>query len=135
MAEGKVSFELVSPDRLLLSAEVDMVVVPGGEGEFGVLPRHAHMVSTVRSGIIAVHDGGQVIERIFVAGGFAEVTPDRCTVLAEQAVAVADIERGKVESDLKNAREDLADAEKDEERADAQRRIAIAEALLEAAQG
>ncbi len=134
MAEGKVSFELVSPDRLLLSAEVDMVVVPGSEGEFGVLPRHAHMVSTVRTGIIAVHDGGQVTERIFVAGGFAEVTPDRCTVLAEQAVAVGDIERDKVESDLKDAREDLVDAETDEERVDAQRRIAIAEALLEAAQ-
>ena len=132
---GTVEFELVSPERLLLSEQVAMVVVPGEEGNFGVLPGHAPLISTVRPGVIDVYASrAEVSSRIFVAGGFAEVTPDRCTVLAEQAVAVGDIDRSKVESDLKDAREDLADAEKDEERTDAQRRIAIAEALLEAAQ-
>src|SRR3546814_18203914 len=84
MAEGKVAFELVSPERLLLSEEVDMVVVPGEEGDFGVLVRHAPLISTLRPGVIKVHNGGSVTEQIFVAGGFAEVTPSRCTVLAEE---------------------------------------------------
>src|SRR3546814_18454611 len=77
MAEGKVAFELVSPERLLLSEEVDMVVVPGEEGDFGVLVRHAPLISTLRPGVIKVHNGGSVTEQIFVAGGFAEVTPSR----------------------------------------------------------
>lgn len=133
MAEGKVAFELVSPERLLLSVEADMVVVPGAEGDFGVLPRHAPLVSSVRTGVIAVHDAGQVTERIFVAGGFAEVTPERCTVLAERAVSVADIDRAQTESELKSAREELADASSDAERRAAERQIAVAEALLEVA--
>ena len=133
MAEGKVAFELVSPERLLLSAEVDMIVVPGSEGDFGVLPRHSPLISTVRPGVINVHDNGQVTERIFVAGGFAEVTPERCTVLAERAVALAEVDRAEVEAELKSAREELTDATNDDERAAAQRQILVAEALLQAA--
>lgn len=132
MADGKVEFELVSPERLLVSEPVDMVVVPGSEGDFGVLPRHAPLISTVRPGVIAVHDGGQVTERIFVAGGFAEVTPARCTVLAEQALPVAEIDRGAADQQLKDAREDLADATSNEERSTAARQIAVAEAMLQA---
>ena len=135
MAEGKVSFELVSPERLLLSVEADMVVVPGSEGDFGVMPRHAPLVSTVRSGVIAVHDAGQVTERIFVAGGFAEVTPQRCTVLAERAISVADIDRAEIEAELKSAREELADAANDDERSAAQRQVMLAQAILAAADG
>lgn len=133
MAEGKVAFELVSPERLLLSEEVDMVVVPGDEGDFGVLIRHAPMISTLRPGVIQVHDGGAVTESIFVAGGFAEVTPARCTVLAEEAVAVAEIDRPAAEQRLSNARDDLLDAKTDSEKAQAERHIAVAEAMLKAA--
>ena len=133
MAEGKVAFELVSPERLLLSEEVDMVVVPGDEGDFGVLIRHAPMISTLRPGVIQVHDGGAVTESIFVAGGFAEVTPARCTVLAEEAVAVAEIDRGAAEQRLSNARDDLLDAKTDSAKAQAERHIAVAEAMLKAA--
>ncbi len=133
MAEGKGAFELVSPERLLLSVEADMVVVPGGEGDFGVLPKHAPLVSSVKTGVITVHDAGQVTERIFVAGGFAEVTPDRCTVLAERAIAVDDIDRAQIEAELKAAREELVDAANDEERSAAERQIAVAEAILAAA--
>src|SRR5919106_2677793 len=103
----KVEFELVSPERLLLSEQVDMVVVPGTEGNFGVLPRHAPLISTMRPGVIEIHDGGQVGSRIFVVDGFAEVTPERCTVLAEYAVPVDEIDRAESEQKLKNAREDL----------------------------
>ena len=135
MADDKVEFELVSPERLLLSEPVEMVVVPGEEGDFGVLPKHAPLISLVRPGVIQVYEGNQVKDRIFVAGGFAEVTPARCTVLAEQAVPVAEIDRAEVESEMKNAREDLADARDDAERKDAEQRIAVGEAMLAAAGG
>ncbi len=132
MIETRVAFELVSPERLLLSESVDMVVVPGAEGDFGVLVRHAPLVSGVRPGVISVYNGGQVTERIFVAGGFAEVTPSRCTVLAEQAMPVAEIDRPAAEQQLKDAREDLADAKDDDERDAAARQIAVAEAMIQA---
>lgn len=135
MAEERVEFELVSPEKLLLSEHVDMVVVPGEEGDFGVLPRHAPMISMVRPGIIRVYEANQVKEQIFVAGGFAEVTPARCTVLAEQAVPVNEIDTAAVEGILKDAREDLADATNDASRDAAERRIAVGEAMLKAAQG
>ncbi|MHA1600343.1 MAG: F0F1 ATP synthase subunit epsilon [Alphaproteobacteria bacterium] len=130
MAEERVAFELVSPERLLLSEDVEMVVLPGAEGEFGVLPQHAPTISTLRPGVIRVYEKGAVTERIFVASGFAEVTTTRCTVLADQAVPVAEIDRAAAEDSLKTAREDLADAESDEARIGAERRIAVAEAML-----
>ena len=80
MADNKVAFELVSPERLVVSMPVDMVVVPGGEGDFGVLPGHAPLIASVRPGVIEIYDGREVSDRIFVAGGFAEVTRERCTV-------------------------------------------------------
>lgn len=110
MAE-KVQFELVSPEKLLLSVAVEMVVVPGVEGYFGVLPGHALFISAVRPGVIDVYDAGQVTERIFVTGGFAEVTPERCTVLADEAVPVASIDRGAAESALKSAEAEMASIE------------------------
>ncbi|MGH6934324.1 MAG: F0F1 ATP synthase subunit epsilon [Dongiaceae bacterium] len=128
----QIQFELVSPERLLLSQPVEMVVVPGVEGDFGVLPGHAPLVSTVRPGVIVVFEGSQVKQRIFVAGGFAEVTSERCTVLAEQAVPVDDIDRATVEGDIRLSREDLAGAKGDAERTRLENRIAVAEAKLAA---
>jgi F-type H+-transporting ATPase subunit epsilon len=129
MAADKVEFELVSPERLLLSEQVDMVVVPGAEGDFGVLPRHAPLISTLRPGVIRVFEGREVKQRIFVAGGFAEVTPERCTVLAEEAVPVGDIDAAAVDQELKNLGEDLADAKTDDEKAAIARRIKVREAM------
>ena len=133
MAADKVEFELVSPERLLLSQQVDMVVVPGAEGDFGVLPRHAPLISTLRPGVIRVFEGREVKERIFVAGGFAEVTPERCTVLAEEAQRVGDIDLGKLDQELKDLGEDLADAKSDEEKAAIAKRIAVRQAMRVAA--
>ena len=110
MADNAVQFELVSPEKLLLSENVEMVVVPGVEGDFGVLPGHAPMISTVRPGVIHVFEGGSIKTRIFVAGGFAEVTTARCTILAEEAIALDDIDRADVEKDLQNANDDIRDA-------------------------
>jgi F-type H+-transporting ATPase subunit epsilon len=128
----QIQFELVSPERLLVSEPVEMVVVPGSEGDFGVLPGHAPLVSTVRPGVIAVFEGGKVVQRIFVAGGFAEVTAERCTVLAEQAMPVADIDRTTAEAEIGIARDDLSDAKDDAERARAEARIEAGEAKLAA---
>ena len=132
MADGKVDFELVSPARLLTSKPVDMVVVPGGDGDFGVLHGHAPLLSTVRAGVILVYEGREISDRIFVAGGFAEVTRERLTVLAEVAMPVSEIDSAKTEQDLRNAREDLDSAKSDAERENAVRRADIAQAKLDA---
>ena len=130
MAEEKVEFELVTPERLVISRGVDMVVVPGAEGDFGVLPGHTPMVSTVRPGIVNVYEGREIVERLFVAGGFAEVTGARCTVLADRAVAVDELDPAATEQTLKEAREDLADAKTDDARREADKQIAICEEIL-----
>jgi len=127
-----IEFELVSPERLLISRPVEMVVVPGSEGDFGALAGHAPLISEIRPGVIAVFEAGKVQERIFVAGGFAEVTNERCTVLAQQAVPLAEIDRLAADSELKNARDDLGAAKSDAERAAAEHAIAVAEAKLAA---
>ena len=126
----QVQFELVAPERLLLSEPVDMVVVPGSEGDFGVLPGHAPLISTVRPGIIETYSGKTVKDRIFIAGGFAEVTRERCTVLAEEAMPVAELDRAAIEAQARTLREDLGLAKDDAERAAAQRALGIAEAKL-----
>ena len=97
----RVQFELVTPERLMLSTEVEMVVVPGTEGNFGVLPGHSPLISTIRPGMIDIYQTRAAIsERIFVVGGIAEVTPERCTVLAEEAVAPSELDRGAIEAEL-----------------------------------
>lgn len=117
MAE-KLHFELVSPEKLLMSTDVDMVVVPGTEGDFGVLINHAPVVSTLRTGILEVHNGDET-ERLLVRGGFAEVNPEGLTVLAEEAIPLAQVDRDALEAELKDAEEDVADAKDDKHLADA----------------
>jgi F-type H+-transporting ATPase subunit epsilon len=97
----KLQFELVSPEKLLLSEPVGMVVVPGAEGNFGVLPGHALFISTVRPGVIDVYEDNTVSERIFVSGGFAEVTPERCTVLADEALPISSLDRTAIEAEAR----------------------------------
>jgi F-type H+-transporting ATPase subunit epsilon len=135
----RVEFELVSPQRLLMSEPVEMVVVPGVEGDFGVLPGHSLLISAVRPGVIDIHEGGKVRDRIFVAGGFAQVSPERCTVLAEEAVMVADIDTAAAEERLSKAKEALTEAQqtaKETGGADtkaAEKELKTAEAMLAAA--
>ena len=124
----KLTFHLVSPEREVFSGEVDQVVVPGSEGDFGVLPRHAPVMSAIRPGAITITDGSDV-RRVFVLGGFADVTPDGLTILAEETIDLAAVDVAKVDSDLKDAREDLADAKTDEARETAEAQVARLEAL------
>ncbi len=109
MAE-KLHFNLVSPERELISEDVDMVEAPGVEGIFGVLPNHAPFMSVLAPGVVKVRNGGDE-RRIFVRGGFAEVTPVGLTILAEEAIPVADLSRDMIAERIKHAEEDLADAD------------------------
>jgi len=95
--------EIVSPDRLLLSQPVDMAVIPAAEGEMGVMPGHAPMIVLLRGGTIVLHEGGRATQRLFVSGGFAEITPERCTVLADEAVPVAEVSRQAADARLAEA--------------------------------
>lgn len=131
-ASARIAFELVSPERLLVSRDVDMVVVPGEEGDFGALPGHAPFMSSVRPGTVEVYEGEEASERLFVAGGFAEVTADRCTVLAEEAFPLADVARTDAQARLADAERALGEARDDAERAAAETARAVAAALLEA---
>jgi F-type H+-transporting ATPase subunit epsilon len=143
----KFQFELVSPERLLLAEPVGMVVVPGTEGNFGVLPGHALFISTVRPGIIDIYADGMptITERIFVAGGFAEVTPERCTVLADEAAPLATLDRTRIETEARELESTVAGlkdqaqrtSESDHEEIQlkllaAERRLAVAQAKLAA---
>ena len=106
MAE-RVQFELVTPERLLLSEMVEMVVVPGTEGNFGVLPGHAPLISSIRPGTIDVYEGQTVARRIFIVSGIAEVTPERCTVLADEALPPDELDHSAIEAELQTVQGNL----------------------------
>jgi len=103
-----VALEIVSPEKLLLSRPVDMVVIPASEGDMGVLPGHTPMIVMLRGGVVALYEGDTVTDRLFVGGGFAEVTPERCTVLASEVAPVAELNRTEAERRLAEADADLA---------------------------
>jgi F-type H+-transporting ATPase subunit epsilon len=103
-----VALEIVSPEKLLLSRPVDMVVIPASEGDMGVLEGHTPMIVMLRGGVISLYVGDQVTDRMFVAGGFAEVTPERCTVLANETIPVAELQRAEGERRLAEAEAALA---------------------------
>ncbi len=113
----KISFDLVSPERLLLSEQVDMVTVPGREGDFGVLAGHMPLISSLRPGVIDVKGDGDA--RYFVLGGFAEVTPSKLTVLAEDVRPMAEIDAAALDQCIKNAEEDVLHAKTETDRAKA----------------
>jgi F-type H+-transporting ATPase subunit epsilon len=116
----------------LVAEEADMVVAPGGDGDFGVLPGHAPLLSTLRPGTMDIYQDGKITQSFFVAGGFAEVSGERLTLLAEEAMPVAEIDRAAAEDRLKNAREAEAAADEDARKAAEAERI-TAEAMLAAA--
>tara|TARA_R110002167_G_scaffold36044_2_gene114728 strand:- start:156 stop:557 length:402 start_codon:yes stop_codon:yes gene_type:complete len=129
----KITFELVAPDRMLLSVDADMVTLPGIEGDMGILPGHAPLITALRAGVIEVEGGGDGADRVFVASGFAEVAADRLTVLAEDAMPVADLDRAALEQRIKDAREDLEDAKDDEARRQIEARLTLLDDMLGAA--
>ncbi|WP_305984789.1 F0F1 ATP synthase subunit epsilon [Roseibium sp. MMSF_3544] len=126
-------FELVSPERQLLSEQVAEVVVPGAEGEFGVLKDHSLFMSSIAPGILKVRGEDGSWNEYFVRGGFADVAGGGLTVLAEQAVPVSEISREQLDQAIQNAEEDVADAKDDSTRQKADRTLRrlkdVAEAL------
>ena len=129
----KLQFDLVSPERLLLSEEVDMVTLPGSEGDFGVLPGHAPVLSTLKSGVVEVKGVSDELSRLFVRGGFAEVNGDKITVLAEEATALAELNLEELDQNIRNTEEDLAAAKTDEDREKAAASLAYLKLLRAAA--
>jgi F-type H+-transporting ATPase subunit epsilon len=132
-----VNLEIVSPEKLLLSREVDMVVIPALEGDMGVLEGHAPMMVILRGGVVSLYSGDQVTDTLFVAGGFAEVTPERCTVLAGEAMPINELDRSQAEKRLQDAERamdqvDVADPVEEEL---ALERVHSARAMLEALDG
>jgi F-type H+-transporting ATPase subunit epsilon len=107
-------FELVSPEKLLFSGEVESVVARGADGQFTVLAQHAPVMTTLKPGVVTIN--GE--EKLFVRGGFADVSAKGFTILAEQAIAVKDLDAAQLDQDIKNAREDLADVKTEEARRD-----------------
>lgn len=131
------TFELVSPERKLLSGPARMVTLPGTEGDFGVLPGHAPLIATVRAGVVEVmaNDNDENPHRIFVAGGFADVTATNVTVLAEEAVNVADLNRDDLEQTIRNLNEDMTLAKDDMDKRRIERRLVLVKAKLAAVTG
>ncbi len=120
------NLEIVSPERLLLSRPVDMVVIPGSEGDMGVLEGHTPMIILLRGGTIDLYEGDRVIDRLFVDGGFAEVTPERCTVLANLAIPLAEVSKAEGERRLAEAEAAYEAADKSD--------VAVEDAALDAIQ-
>ncbi|WP_084398818.1 F0F1 ATP synthase subunit epsilon [Henriciella aquimarina] len=112
MAE-KLHFSLVSPAKELFSGEVDHVIAPGTEGEFGVLANHAPFMTTLKNGVVRVLDGDSTKMRLFVRGGFADVTPAGLTILAEEAVDLGSTDAATVDAQLEEAKEKLLAEGKD----------------------
>lgn len=130
-----VNLEIVSPEKLLLSRPVDMVVIPGSEGDMGVLEGHSPMIVMLRGGTIALYEGDKITDQLFVAGGFAEVTPERCTVLANEVLPLTEVSRTEGERRLAeaNAAYDVAAKEGGEIEDAALARVQSAQAMVDAA--
>jgi F-type H+-transporting ATPase subunit epsilon len=116
-------FELVSPERLVFSGSVEQVVIPGTEGEFGVLAGHAPVMSTLKPGLLTIFAAGAAPKYLFVRGGFAEARPDGLTVLAELALPLEELDAARLAQEIKDAEEDVADATDDEIRRGAQEKL------------
>ena len=131
------NIELVSPEEKLISAPVKMVVIPGEEGDFGVLPNHAATISSIRPGVIEIFAGDNDNEpqRIFIAGGFADVSETNCTVLAEEAVNVKDLNKDDLENTIRNLTEDLSMAKDDADMIHTEHKLMLAKAKLSAVVG
>lgn len=131
----KLTFALVSPARELFSGEVDHVIAPGTEGEFGVLPEHAPFMSTLKNGVVRVLGAEDGEMRVFVRGGFADVRPDGLTILAEEAVDLDQVDHENLAARLEEARAEAeATEDGDPKHAQAHDYFAYLAALYEAAQ-
>lgn len=127
-----LSYEIVSPERLLKDATAAMVVVPGTDGDFAVLPAHAPMMSTIRPGVIEIYeDENGDADRLFLKGGLAQVSPSGLTILAEEALELDGVDTAELAQKIANVQEDIEDAKDDVEKAGLEKELAWMQALQE----
>ena len=109
-------FELAAPDKLMFSGEAESVLVPGNEGDFVVLKDHAPVMAALRPGVIAIEDAAGKHKRVFVRGGFADVSPTGLIVLAETALPEGELDAARLDQEIRDTEEDLADAPDEQKR-------------------
>lgn len=131
--ENKIDFELVTPTEVLVSEGVEMVVIPGADGDIGVLPSHSLLLSNIRAGLVNIYNEGEISKKLFVEGGFVEVTSQRCTLLATAATGINGITTEGARSRLKNAEESLETADVSQKKS-AEIELETARALVFAAE-
>ena len=129
------TFELVSPERVLFSGPVEQVVVPGDDGDMTIMASHAPVMTTLRAGIVSVNEDKGAARRLYVRGGFADVTASGLTILAETAIPVEEINADKLAGDIRNAEEDLRDAKTEEARKAAEVTLAGLRAMQSVVRG
>jgi F-type H+-transporting ATPase subunit epsilon len=120
--------DIIAPDRILRSERVEMVVIPGAEGDFGVLPGHAPLISALRPGLLNIHSGTEIKEQFFVSGGFAEVSNNSCIILADRATPLSEIKRNEVVSRIENIKSELQSSNSNNK--ELLRELNICEAML-----
>ena len=123
-------FQLVSPEKILLDKEVTMVVIPGIDGDIGVLSNHAPLLTLLRPGVVTVYEEAKVLVKFFVNGGFAEITPQRCMALVTEGTLLEVIDKEALQIEIKNLLEDIADSQTPEERKLADQNLEIARTKL-----
>lgn len=126
-----VVFELVTPEKIQISEAVEMVVMPGAEGDFGVLPGHAPLISTIRPGVVSTYRGDKIEKQIFVAGGFAEVTETTATLLAEMAIPIEELSAEMAQKAIHDANAKISAAEGEVARNHAEADLAKAQAMMD----
>tara|TARA_B100001750_G_C15207900_1_gene446811 strand:+ start:305 stop:703 length:399 start_codon:yes stop_codon:yes gene_type:complete len=99
--ENTISFDLVSPENLIFSDNVSMIIVPGKEGDIGVLPKHSSLLSSLRPGRLMIYNNKQLIKNFFVSGGFVEINPEKCIVLAEEVSEMSSLDKATIETQIK----------------------------------
>lgn len=121
---AKISFDLVSPENLIFNDEVGMIIVPGKDGDIGVLPRHSKVLSSLRPGRVMVYgENKNLLKSFFVAGGFVEINPEKCIVLAEGVNEMSDLDKSSIQQQIQELESGASDSAK-EELAIAQSKIA-----------
>ncbi|MEM7071063.1 MAG: ATP synthase F1 subunit epsilon [Pseudomonadota bacterium] len=132
MTEDSLILEIVGPDQSMLECQVEMVVVPASEGDIGVLPGHSPLISSLRPGSVVIFEAGKATQRFFVSGGFFEVTPTRCKVLANEAYEIDKLDPKHIETKCSNAKDDLSLAREEKEQEKCQNNLDIYEKMLDA---
>jgi F-type H+-transporting ATPase subunit epsilon len=128
-----ITLEIISPEKLLLSRPVDMVVIPGTEGDLGILPGHSKLITGLRGGLVDIYQNNKITDRFFVSGGFAEVTEERCSVLADDITRQSDLDLHGAELALEKAKEafDATDINNRDDYLEASDRLISAQAMVD----